>query len=66
MTIGSDGSALPRYPNAADQGSSNVIEPNMLIGSNIPFLNVTLQPVFTLELDILQPDITKIGGKIVV
>jgi hypothetical protein len=32
----------------------------------MPILNVTLQPVYTLELDTLMPDTGSIGGKIVV
>jgi len=43
-----------------------VLEPTILAGSNIPFLNTTLQPVYTLELETIEPDTSKIGGKIVV
>jgi hypothetical protein len=64
-TIDVNGNATIQYPGAIDAGSSNVLEPNALIGSNIPFLNVSLQPVYTLELDILQPDTGSIGGRIV-
>lgn len=66
VSIGSDGSAKPLYPNSIDQTSSNVLEPNVLVGSNLAFLNVTLQPVYTLELETVEPDTSKIGGKIVV
>jgi hypothetical protein len=66
VTIQPDGSAVATYPNSIDNGTSNVLEPNVLIGSNIPFLNASLQPVYTLELDTLEPDTSKIGGKIVV
>ena len=59
------GNATPLYPNAIDSTTYNVIEPNILVGSNVPILNVTLQPVYTLELDILQPNTSKIGGTIV-
>jgi hypothetical protein len=65
VTIDQNGYAVVQYPGSIDGGSFNVLEPNELIGSNIPFLNVTLQPVYTLELDILQPDTTGIGGSIV-
>lgn len=60
-----NGNAVITYPGAIDGGSSTVLEPDVLVGSNIPFLNVTLQPVYTLELDILQPDTGSIGGSIV-
>lgn len=65
VTIGRDGGATATYPNSIDVGSSNVLEPDILVGSNLPFLNVTLQPVYTLELECLLPDTTNIGGNIV-
>jgi hypothetical protein len=65
VTIGIDGTATPTYPNAIDPVTSNVLEPNTLVGSNLAFLNVTLQPVYTLELETLQPDTGNIGGTIV-
>ena len=65
VTIGSDGTTTPTYPGSIDPGSLSVVEPNVLVGSNLAFLNVTLQPVYTLELEVLQPDTTQIGGKIV-
>jgi hypothetical protein len=66
VTIDQDGFALPTYPNSIDSGSSNVLEPTVLDGSNMPFLNTSLQPVYTLELETIEPDTSKIGGKIVV
>lgn len=65
VNIGADGTATPTYPNAIDTGSSNVVEPLLLISSNIPILNTSLQPVYTLELDTLEPDTGSIGGTIV-
>ena len=65
ITVDSNGNATPAYPGSILPGSSNVLELNNLIGSNIPFLNTTLQPVYTLEIDTLQPDTTNIGGRIV-
>lgn len=65
VTVQSDGSVLPTYPNSIDPGTSNVLEPQVIIGSNVPFLNVSLQPVYTLELETLQPDTGSIGGTIV-
>lgn len=64
-TIDANGNAMIQYPGSIDGGSSNVLEPNTLIGSNLPFINLSLQPVYTLELDILQPDTGSIGGDIV-
>jgi hypothetical protein len=65
ITVDSNGNATPAFPGSILPGSSNVLELNNLIGSNIPFLNTTLQPVYTLEIDTLQPDTTNIGGRIV-
>ena len=65
VTADAQGNAAPLYPGSIDATTYNVIEPNTLVGSNIPILNVTLQPVYTLELDILQPNTSKIGGNIV-
>ena len=66
VTIDQDGFAAPTYPNSIDGTTLNVLEPTILAGSNIPFLNTTLQPVYTLELETIEPDTSKIGGKIVV
>jgi hypothetical protein len=65
ITADANGNAIPVYPNAVDSGTFNVIEPNLLIGSNIPILNTTLQPVYTFELEVLQPNTSQIGGTIV-
>ncbi len=66
VTIDADGFAKAAYPNSIDEGSYNVLEPTVLAGSNMPFLNTTLQPVYTLEFEMVEPDTSKIGGKIVV
>lgn len=66
VTIDQDGFAKPTYSNSIDSGTSNVLEPTVLAGSNMPFLNTTLQPVYTMELELIEPDTSKIGGKIVV
>ena len=65
ITTGTAGTATPTYPNSIDPVTNTVLEPSVLIGSNLPFLNVALQPVYTLELDIAQPDTGSIGGTIV-
>jgi hypothetical protein len=65
ITAGTAGNATPTYPNSIDPVTNNVLEPSILVGSNLPFLNVALQPVYTLELDIAQPDTGSIGGTIV-
>jgi hypothetical protein len=62
----SSGDATPTYPGSIDSGTGNILEPTVLIGSNIPVLNASLQPVYTLELETVEPDTSKIGGKIVV
>jgi hypothetical protein len=66
VSIDQDGFANARFPQSIDAGTSNVLEPNVLVGSNIPFLNTSLQPVYTLELETIEPDTSQIGGKIVV
>lgn len=65
VTVGPDGTVSATYPNAIDTGTSNVLEMNVLIQSNLPFLNTSLQPVYTLELETQEPDTSSIGGKIV-
>lgn len=65
VTIDATGSANVQYPGAIDSGTFNVLEPSVLVSSNLPFLNVTLQPVYTLEMETLEPDTTNIGGTIV-
>ena len=66
VTIDQDGNATASFPNSIDDGTNNVLEPTVLAGSNMPFLNTTLQPVYTLEFQMIEPDTSKIGGKIVV
>ncbi len=66
VTIDQDGFATATYPNSIDTGTSNVLEPTVLAGSNMPFLNTSLQPVYTLEFQMVEPDTSTIGGKIVV
>jgi hypothetical protein len=72
FAVGDQGSVTPLYPQSIDgygTGASNatytILEPNSLVGSNLEFMNASLQPVYTLELDVLQPDTGAIGGKIV-
>jgi len=65
FTVGDEGSVSPTFPNSIDTGTFTILEPNSLVGSNLEFMNATLQPVYTLELEIRQPDTGKIGGKIV-
>jgi hypothetical protein len=62
---GSDGNVTPLYPGSIDRVTYTVLEPNSLVGSNLEFMNASLQPVYTLELDIMQTDTGTIGGKIV-
>jgi hypothetical protein len=66
VTIDALGNATPAYPSSIDAVTSNVLEPNVYVGSNLPFLNTSLQPVYTLELETQEPDTGAIGGKIVV
>jgi len=66
FVVGDQGSVTPQYPGSIDNTTFTILEPNSLVGSNLEFMNASLQPVYTLELDILQPDTGVIGGKIVV
>jgi hypothetical protein len=61
-----EGNVLPTYPDSIDSGSYTILEPPSIVQSNLPVLNLSLQPVYTLELTIQQPDTGSIGGKIVV
>jgi hypothetical protein len=65
FTVGDEGTVSPTFPNSIDNGTFTILEPNSLVGSNLEFMNASLQPVYTLELEIRQPDTGKIGGKIV-
>lgn len=66
VNIDPDGFAIPSYPGSIDANTNNVLEPTVLAGSNMPFLNTSLQPVYTMEFEMIEPDTSKIGGKIVV
>jgi len=74
VSIESDGDAVPTYPNSIEPDTGEVIVPASLLSylttdpskNNLPFLNTSLQPVYTLELETLEPDTSAIGGKIVV
>lgn len=71
VTIGTNGDATPTYPNSIDPGTNLVLEPATLLSylnstdSNLPFLNTSLQPVYTLELETAEPDTSGLGGQIV-
>jgi len=65
FAVGAEGSVTPSFPNSIDSGTFTILEPNSLVGSNLEFMNASLQPVYTLELEIQQPDTGAIGGKIV-
>jgi hypothetical protein len=74
VTVENDGDAVPTYPNSIESETGEVIVPATLLSylttdpskNTLPFLNTSLQPVYTLELETLEPDTSKIGGKIVV
>jgi len=71
LTSNSTGDVKPLYANAADPGNYNVftfpiqynINPVQYI-SNLPFMNISLQPTYTLELTCLEPDTGVLGGRI--
>lgn len=73
VVVQGDGSAVPALPNSIDPGTNVVLEPNSLLSylpasaalSNLPFLNTSLQPVYTMELETAEPDTSGLGGQIV-
>jgi hypothetical protein len=65
ITIGVTGDATTTYPESIDIGTNIVLDPTTYVGSNLAFLNVSLQPVYTLELETAEPDTGSIGGSIV-
>ena len=62
------GNATPTYPDAIDGAAngSNVLQPVSLVGSNLPFLNTSLQPIYTLELTCATPDTGAFGHRNIV
>jgi hypothetical protein len=66
VTIDRLRNAVATYPAAIDATTSTVLDPTIYGSSNLPFLNTSLQPVYTLELETQEPDTGSIGGKIVV
>jgi hypothetical protein len=65
VTIGPDGTASPTYPSSIDSGTGTVLEIQTFISSNLPFLNVSLQPVYTLEMECDEPDTSTINATFV-
>jgi len=64
------GNATPRYPQAINGygttgTNSNVLEPQSMVGSNLPFINTSLQPCYTVELTCATPDTSQFGQNIV-
>ena len=60
------------YPDAPDTGNYDIctfpilynLNP-LISANNLPFLNISLQPTYTLELVCLEPDTSQLGGKTV-
>jgi len=64
------GNASPKYPQSINgygttNTNSNVLEPQTLVASNLPFLNTSLQPCYTVELTCASPDTSQFGQNIV-
>lgn len=71
LTSNATGDVVPTYPAAADTGNSNVFTFPVQYNTNpvqsvayLPFLNISLQPTYTLELTCLEPDTGPLGGHI--
>lgn len=70
LTTSPDGSVSPTFSNAPDAIGSIFsfpiqfsFNPNQFSG-NLPFMNSSLQPTYTLELTCLEPDTGSLGGHI--
>lgn len=71
LTTDQNGYVTQTYPNAPDAGNYDIctfpilynINP-LITANNLPFLNISLQPTYTLELVCLEPDTGQLGGKI--
>lgn len=61
----SGGNVTPQFPDAVEAGNSNVLNPSAIVGSNLPFLNTSLQPIYTLELTCARPDASGFGRNFV-
>lgn len=64
-----DGNAKPKYPQAINgygttNTNSNVLEPQSMVASNLPFINTSLQPCYTIELTCASPDTSQFGENI--
>jgi hypothetical protein len=71
LTTSLDGSVTQTYPNAPDAVIYSIfsfpIQYNFnptQFSSNLPFMNTSLQPTYTLELTCLEPDTASLGGHI--
>jgi len=56
------GDVVALYSNVDSGPPYTAFDPVQLVGSNLPFLNASLQPVFTFELTCLQPDTSALNG----
>jgi hypothetical protein len=71
LNTAADGSVSATYSNAPDPNTYTLysfpVQYNVnpaQFSSNLPFLNTSLQPTYTLELTCLEPDTGQLGGKI--
>jgi hypothetical protein len=71
LTSNATGDVVATYPGAADTGNFNVFSFPIQYNTNpvqtvayLPFLNISLQPTYTLELTCLEPDTGALGGHI--
>ena len=60
------GDVIALYSNVDSEPPYTALDPVQLVGSNLPFLNASLQPVFTFELTCLQPDTSALNGGTIV
>ena len=59
------GKLVDTYPGAVDDITYELFDTTNILGlgTALPILNLTQQPVYTFELDVITPDTTNIGGK---
>lgn len=71
LATSADGSVTQVYPNAPDPNIYSIFQFPVQYSfnpaqyaSNLPFMNASLQPTYTLELTCLEPDTGTLGGQI--
>ena len=66
-TAETNGILTDTFPGAVDEPEYSILDIASILGpsSNLPFLNLAQQPVFTIEMSVRTPDTSAIGGTVV-